>query len=256
MTPCIEISNDLSDLFTCSNVNGFTRIRTPFLYPDGDVIDVYLSDKSGQRTLTDLGDTLGWLTGQTIARKKTDKQESLLQDICLTHGIERFRGMFLLRVDPTQSLASQVICLSQALVRISDLWFTFRTRAYESIVEEVSEFLSEMKIPFSQNVKYKGRSGRTRYIDFQTRHPLRTTFMEVLSSGSKAAANSKVDSIVATWHDLNHVRIGQRDIEFISLFDDTLDIWSSHNIEQLTDLSEVAYWSRPEDLRNLLSLAV
>jgi hypothetical protein len=252
MTPCLEISDHLSDLFTCSNVNGFVRIRTPFLYPDGDVIDIYLQEKNGQRTLTDLGDTLGWLRGQTIARKKTDKQESLLQDICLNHGIERSRGMFFLRVDAQQPFATEVIRLSQALVRVSDLWFTFKTRAYESIIEEVAEFLADLKIPFDQNVKRKGRSGRTRTIDFQTHNPLRNSFIEVLSTGSKAAANSKVDSIVSTWHDLSHIRVGPQSIEFISLFDDTLDIWSPSNIQQLNDLSEVTYWSQPKELRKLL----
>lgn len=252
MTPCLEISTHLSDLFTCSNVNGFVRIRTPFLYPDGDVIDIYLQEKNGQKTLTDLGDTLGWLHGQTIARKKTTKQESLLQDICLNHGIEQYRGMFFLRVDTEQSFATEVIRLSQALVRVSDLWFTFQTRAYESIVEEVAEFLSDMKISFDQNVKYKGRSGRSRMIDFHTRNSSRTSFIEVLSTGSKAAANSKVDSIVSTWHDLSHMRVGQRSIEFISLFDDTLDIWSSSNIQQLNDLSEISYWSQREEFKKLI----
>lgn len=252
MIPCLEISANLSDLFTCSDVNGFVRIRTPFLYPDGDVIDIYLQEKDGQRTLTDLGDTLGWLRGQTIAGKKTDKQESLLQDICLNHGIEKFRGMFLLRVDEQKSFSTEVIRLSQALVRVSDLWFTFKTRAYESIVEEVADFLSDLKIPFDQNVKHTGRSGRTRNIDFQTRNSFRSFFIEVLSTGSKAAANGKVDSIVSTWHDLSHMRAGQRSIEFISLFDDTLDIWSSSNFQQLNDLSEVTYWSQPEELKKIL----
>jgi len=32
-------------LFSYSQVNGFTRIRTPFLYPDGDVIDLFLQEK-------------------------------------------------------------------------------------------------------------------------------------------------------------------------------------------------------------------
>jgi hypothetical protein len=252
-TPCLEIANTLSDLFICTTTaNGFSKIRTPFLYPDGDVIDIYIHEQGSQRTLTDFGDTLGWLKSQTIAKKKTDKQEALLQDVCLTHGIENYRGMFCLRIDDSTPFADQVIRFSQALVRISDIWFTFKTRSYESIVEEVAEFLVDLKVPFEQNEKIKGRSGRTRHIDFHTRLSQRSTFIDVLSTGSKAAANSKVDSVVATWYDLNHVLLTQQGIKFISLFDDTLDIWSPANIQQLEDISEVAYWSRPESLRALV----
>ena len=31
----------MGELFTCAPLNGYTRIRTPFLYPDGDVIDLF-----------------------------------------------------------------------------------------------------------------------------------------------------------------------------------------------------------------------
>ena len=54
-SPCDLIQQTIGELFTCSSVNEYTRIRTPFLYPDGDVIDVYLKEKAGVVTLTDLG---------------------------------------------------------------------------------------------------------------------------------------------------------------------------------------------------------
>jgi hypothetical protein len=52
--PCEEINRIIGELFTCSTVSGFVRIRTPYLYPNGDVIDLYLQEKEGQKTLTDL----------------------------------------------------------------------------------------------------------------------------------------------------------------------------------------------------------
>lgn len=255
-TPCQEIAVTLGELFVCSTVKDFIRIRTPYLYPDGDVIDIFLQKKDNQITLTDLGETLRWLKTQTITQKKTDKQSALIQDICLTLGIEIYRGMLILRVGDRETLGSAITRISQAAIRVSDLWFTFKGRAYESITEEVAEFLHELRIPFTPNEKIKGRSGRTWYIDFHTRHVRATGFMNVLSTGSRAAANSKVNGIVASWHDLNHLKVGRERVNFISLLDDSLDIWSTENIRLLEDLSEVSYWSRREQLVELVAPAV
>lgn len=253
LSPCTEIANTIGELYECSPINGFVRIRTPYLYPDGDVIDLYLQEKAGQITLTDLGDTLRWLRMQTVTRQKTDKQEALIRDICLTLGIEQYRGMLLLRVKQNESLASALTRLAQAVIRVSDLWFTFRTRAFESIQEEVAEFLLELKIPFTQNEKVRGRSGRTRTIDFHTRHPRQSAFIELVSTGSRAAANARVDNTFVTWADINYLKVSSDDIKFISLLDDTLDIWTLENIRFLEQISDIAYWSRPEQFAELIA---
>ena len=142
LSPCEEIAKTIGELFTCSTVNDYIRIRTPLLYPDGDVIDIYLKEKEGQYILTDLGETLRWLRMQTISEKMSEKQETLIQDTLLTHGVERYKGMLIIKIQGNENLASAVTTLSQAAFRVSDIWFTFRTRAFESIIEEVAEFLT------------------------------------------------------------------------------------------------------------------
>jgi hypothetical protein len=54
-SPCQLISETLGELFICSEVKGFTRIRTPYLYPDGDVIDLFYKVSQGRGIITDLG---------------------------------------------------------------------------------------------------------------------------------------------------------------------------------------------------------
>ena len=40
---CDALQSSLGQLYTCTEMDRYIRIRTPFLYPDGDVIDVYQS---------------------------------------------------------------------------------------------------------------------------------------------------------------------------------------------------------------------
>lgn len=46
-SPCQAIAETLGDLFFCTEVMGYTRIRTPYLYPDGDVIDLFYKVSQG-----------------------------------------------------------------------------------------------------------------------------------------------------------------------------------------------------------------
>jgi hypothetical protein len=100
------LRENLGSLFSFSPVNGFTRVRTPFLYPDGDIIDLFLQERDGRVTITDLGETMRWLRAQSISPRRSPKQTALVEDICLNHGLEFFRGMLLARVKPGDDLAA------------------------------------------------------------------------------------------------------------------------------------------------------
>lgn len=72
---CQQIADTAGQLFDYAEVNGFVRIRTPYLYPDGDVIDLYWKEHNGQQILTDLGETLRWLETQSPSKQLSKKQE-------------------------------------------------------------------------------------------------------------------------------------------------------------------------------------
>jgi len=250
---CQHIADTAGQLFDCAEVNGFVRIRTPYLYPDGDIIDLYWKEQNGQQILSDLGETLRWLETQSPSKQLSKKQELLLQDIRLTHGVEVYRGTLLLRLSPQESLGAAITRLAQAALGTADLWFLSRSRLTSSITDDIADFLTDKNIRFTQNEKIIGRSGRPRRVDFQTFHPRRTSFIEVLSTGNKSAANQRVDTVFATWSEFSHFKVGQQPTRFISLFDDTLNVWTDDNIVQLQDVSDVVYWSRPDELLELVA---
>jgi len=252
--PCQLIEKQMGELFRCSEVGKYIRIRTPFLYPDGDFIDIFWEPENGSDpvTLSDLGETVRWLRMQTIVPRRTSKQTQMIHDICQTHNVEFYRGMLQARYRPSDNLAMVVTRLSQAALRTADIWFTYRNRAVESVTEQISEFLTESRIPFDSNVSLPGRSGKTWTINFQTRAASRSSLVQVLSTGSRGATRRLTDHAVAAWHDLSQFKVGPEALHFISLFDDTSDIWSSEDFRQLEDLSEIGRWSQPEEFALLL----
>ena len=251
--PCQEIAATIGQLFDCSEVNnGFTRIRTPYLYPDGDIIDLFFKEKAGRQILTDLGETLRWLDSQVIGKQISKKQTQVLQDIELTHGIENYQGTLIARVTSAETLAEAVTRLAQASIRVADLWFLSRTRSLASVADEVAELLMEEKIRFKRDEKFIGRSTRSWRIDFRTWHPDHGSLVQVLSTGSKSAANTQANKAIAAWTDLSQYRASSSPLRFISLFDDTVDVWAPSTISHLEDYSDIAYWSRPDSFAKML----
>lgn len=254
-SPCAIIAHQVGELFVCTPQDKYTRIRTPYLYPDGDVIDLFLRDNDGALTLTDLGETLRWFHMQTTSVRRSQKQRQILEDICLNHGVELFRGVLVLRVDTVENLSRAVMRLSQAALRVSDLWFSVRTRAVQSITDEVAEFLTEREIRFERAEKIPGRSGTIWPVDFHTWTRDRSSLLYVLSTGSRASAKKVVEHVVASWYDLSHMKVGPQPLAFVSLFDDTLDVWSDEDLRLAGELSQTAMWSRPDEFETMLRAA-
>lgn len=252
-TPCDYIADSLNELFICAPVNGHTRIRTPYLYPDGDVIDVFLANDEFPTTLTDFGDTLGWLWTQTVSNRRTHKQQRLIDDVCRTHGIELYQGMLTIRVAAPEDLAGAVTRLSQAALRVSDLWFTFRSQTPATVNEEVAEFLESRYIGFDSRERLIGRSGTGWTVDFHTRTPNRSALVNVLATGSKVSGRRLAEHTLAAWHDLSNYKMSREPMRFVTLFDDTVDVWTPESFALVEEVSSVAYWSQREDFAELLA---
>ena len=127
-------------------------------------------------------------------------------------------------------------------------WFTFRTRAVESTADEVSDYLLERQIRFDRRPKMAGRSGRGWTPDFHVILPEQGSLVAVLSTGNRSSARTVTEHTLAMWHDLNQLIYGPEALRFISLFDDTADVWQEEDFTLLDSLSEVQRWSEPETL--------
>ena len=242
-----ELQQGLGVLFSCSDQGDYVRIRTPYLYPDGDNIDVFCKPEGDVVRVTDLAETTGWLRLQSASPRRSPRQKHLIEDACVTHGVEFDRGMLQARCRSGDELTQVVMRVAQAALRVSDLWFTFRTQAVQTVPDDVADFLAECEFGFQRTEKRVGRSGRGWTIDFHVRSEHHTSLVQVLSTGNRAAANRVCEHVVAAWYDLNHLVTGSEALIFVSLFDDTADVWTDENYRLVEPLSTVSRWSRPDE---------
>lgn len=241
-----------NSFFMCEERGEYVRIRTPYLYPDGDVIDLFCKQEGDVIVVSDLGETSRWLRMQSASPKRTLKQWAFIGDICLNHGVEFFRGMLMACCRPGDDLSNVVTRVAQAALRMSDLWFLQRTQAVESVTDEVAEFLAEREFRFDRHVPHPGRSGRIWKVDFHERAGQRSSLVYVLSTGSRSAASRMVNTVHTAFYDLLHLSTGPESFQFVSLFDDTIDVWNEHDFRLAEQVSTLAFWSQPKEFARIL----
>ena len=250
---CQILQDKIGALFHCAEFDDCLRIRTPYLYPDGDNIDLFCTVSGDSVTVTDLAETTGWLRMQSASPRRSLRQNRFIAETCATHGVEFYRGMLQARCRPGDDLAEIVTRVAQAALRVSDLWFTLRYAGSASIANEVAEYLSEQNLNYERSKKLAGRSTTVWNVDFQVRSATRSSLVYVLTTGSRSTAHRAADHVVAAWHDLIPYTVGPEALQFVSLFDDTADVWTTEDIRRVEDLSTLAFWSKPEEFSGILS---
>ena len=250
---CRDLQVGVGPLFTCSEQGEYIRVRTPYLFPDGDYIDLFCKIDGNEITVSDLAEATGWLRMQSASLRRSSKQNLLIKDVCMTHGVEFHRGMLQAHCASGDELAQVVTRVAQAALRVADLWFTLRTRAVQSITDDVAEFLMERKFQFGRTKKLAGRSQRTWTIDFQVQTKMRSFLVQVLSTANRAAARGVSERVLAAWYDLHHLSEAPRASTFVSLFDDSFDVWNDEDYRLIESVSTVSRWSRPDEFAAVLS---
>ena len=117
---CRQLANQLEATFHCETVGEYVLIRTPFIFPDGDAIDLYWQNSPNGQVVSDLGETYGWLFANGGNESLTAKQTRAYDDACLTYRVERDAGVLWTSVVDGQ-LASAVFRLSQAITMVSQV---------------------------------------------------------------------------------------------------------------------------------------
>ena len=127
---CSTLGRSLPPLFVCSEAGPESvRVRTPMLYPDGGVVDVFVLTRGDGYVVTDFGDALGWLWLQSASPRRPARQEALARDVCQTLRIELFNDQLVVRGVTQDALGEAVIRVAQAVVRVSDRSKAFQTAA-------------------------------------------------------------------------------------------------------------------------------
>lgn len=250
---CDTLRLTLPDLFECSPApRDGARVQTPMLYPDGGGVDVFVLERGNLRVVTDHGAAIGWLRMQSVAERLSKKTRSLIDEVCEIQGVTLERGRLVFRCESVAEVADAVQRVALAVVRVADISITFTSRMRASVADEVDQWLRDKSFRYQRRVKLQGRSNRPRTVDYQVSVETQISMVSLLSTGSRDAAHRIADHQLAAWVDLRHLRSEQPALVFVSLFDDTNDVWREEDFRLVEEYSEIAFWSRPDEFEQIL----
>lgn len=112
----------------------------------------------------------------------------------------------------------------------------------------MEEFWIETHIPYAKNRRVIGGSGEIHTIDFYLPGP-DPTLVATLSSNTATYANDLTSKVVRAWHDIH--RIDGR-FAYLSVIDDSSDVWRPEWIDQMRQLSDVVFWKERDRILDLL----
>lgn len=256
MTNCSILSNAISEqlpaTFQCRQVGSYLGLTTPFTYPDGDQVEVFVAQRAGDPRIavTDLGETVRFLQGHGVDLVGSPRREAIIQDICLGRKVVYRNGILGTVASGIHELAERVFVMGQTIVQVADLIYTLHDSAPLSFRDEVRAYLRERNIPTVSNPRINAVPQLPHRVDFGIRRPsgTRLVYVKTLSSKSRATANEQVSAAVRLW-DFIHRRAEEHITreDLVTVIDDSVDVWEKPWIEQLRDHSQVVAWMNERD---------
>jgi hypothetical protein len=231
--------------------NGMLRLSTPFRYPDGSFVDLFLGDSGDVYApirVTDLAQTAAYLLDVHVKPWATQKRKQIVEDVCRALAVERNDGELLVRLKAedlsTEALSDAMVRVAQACIRVADLSYTQRLRAATPVREEVEEFISGDDVGVEPFVSLPGRFNKDVSIDFRTRGRRVKSLILTLSTQNATAAHGVSNEVFRKWYDLEPQRASY---QFLTIFDSTTNAIRDDDLARIGEVSTVLAFPAQED---------
>jgi hypothetical protein len=239
----------------CDDIrNGMLRLATPFQYPNGAGVDLFLGTKPelfDKWVLTDLGQTTAWLLDLNLKLWTTEKRKQIVADICNGLDVTQDGGQFQLVLADMKQLPDAMVRLSQACLRVADLAFTQRLRVASEFNEDFEEFLDLADASYLQDFSIQGQFGKIVKVNFKVKGHRSETLVQTLSTPSRVASHNMSTEAFVRWHDLQPHR---SHFQFLTIYDTTNDSFRDDDLARLNNISLLmGYPAQEQDIKAVLA---
>jgi hypothetical protein len=229
--------------------NGMLRISTPFQYPDGSQVDVFIGNEEplfpDKLVLTDLGQTTAYLLDLQVKPWATAKRKQIIFDICTNLDVELRGGALMIPLtNDASGIPQAIVRLAQACIRIPDVAFTQRFRAISVLNDEFEEFLAQTELDYDGPVTLRGPFDNEVEVDFRVRGRHLVSLVQTLSTANSNAAHGLSNEVFRKWYDL---KTYSADHQLLTIYDTTNDVFRLDDLNRLGTLSTVLGFPAEQD---------
>lgn len=236
--------------------NGMIRMATPFTYPNGSHIDLFISphmDAAGRLEMTDLGLTLDYLADLGIRPQSTAKRKQVVRDICQGLGVDMHGGAlraFLSHQD-LNAIPSTMIRLGQACLRVAEMQWSQRFRTASVFQDDIEEAIEGLGLEYEANPVLKGLGDIEVTMNFLITGAHQRSAVRTLSTANQVAAHGMANEALRSFF---AIRDSHHDLQRVTIYDTTQNVFRSDDLQLLGNLSLVlGYPSQADELRVALA---
>lgn len=159
--------NFLNSFASQVNINNTTtRITTPFLDSDNDLIEIYIEKKDADNYyLTDDGITIADLAMKGVTFDKGSKRLERLNKIVSDYGVS-VTSKEIFTTSNMKDLPLKLYFLSQTIQKVSDLYVLNRPSIIKIFYDDVKSFLDKNDVRYTEDVILMGKSNIATRFDF------------------------------------------------------------------------------------------
>jgi hypothetical protein len=234
--------------------SGALRMLTPFRYPDGSQIDLFIEETEpllGARILSDLGQTTAYLLDLQVKPWASNKRRQIIEDVCRDLEVEWRGGRFQIELqeDDIAHLSPCMLRLAQACIRVSDLCFSARIWSAGSFQDELEEFLHSIEVRFEAGAIETTKKGKDVKFDFRVYGESTVSLVQSLSAASSYSAHSVATEAFVRWFDLGPTK--KDGPQHVTVVDESNDVFKEDDVSRLERFSRVLWF--PADQGELTS---
>ena len=247
------IRNGIAGLYNCEDgPNGSITILTPFVFPNGDLLDLSVEQTSAGLVVSDLGETYGWLFRTSGIDNLTPARLRKIHEIENGTGVQFWHGNLRYECDDSGDLALGVHLVAQAALQIAELRHSTKSAPRRRNQDRLDEWFEAKSLNVVRDVRVPGRSQHKWKIDYRITVADRDSYAMWIDSPDQPSALPAVYRTYTTYADLKHSANGAASVPRISILDGADTQWRTEERALLEDVSSVVCWSDQDQLLPLL----
>ena len=237
-----ELVSGFSLVLDCDKIDdGAIRIATPFTYPNGSHIDVFLkpnNDLFQSFSLSDYGQTAEYLLEIGFDIWKTRRRRQLVADVSAALNVRLDSGAFVAQIDKEEisNLPSFMVKLVQACIRIADLSFINRLQNFITFDSEVEEFLTEKDLAYEPDIEVVSKFNKPIKLSFAVAGQSVNSLVQTLSTRNPTTSHITATEVFRKWFDLAPVKSEQ---QFVTIYDNNSANIRDEDLYRLDEYSTV-----------------
>lgn len=203
----------LKNGFTFQKMGEYFEITTPFLDPNNDSIQIYV--KKNNNTIYFSDDCHYMNTLLSYGLKLTPKRKNQIVSLLNQYGVQLNDKELIMKADETDYPQRKHMFI-QAILRLSDMYFTSRTKTSSLFTEDVSDYFEKNEIYCSENIQILGKTGFLHKYDFIIQRSKNKP--ERLCMAMNTPNRNYMNSILFSWDDTRQTR--RMDSQLIVIMND------------------------------------